>query len=174
MFLELIGTVFAGVAMAGVVLLLNRVTGGRLPRWITPVAAGLAMIAITISMEYSWFSRTVATLPDRVTVAQSVEKNSSFYQPWTYVAPYVDRFVAIDELSLRQNSDIPDQRIVDLYFFGRWTPMNKVPVLFDCANLRLANLVDGVEFDSDGAVIDPQWVELGADDVVLNSACGVS
>lgn len=174
MFLELIGTVFAGVAMAGVVLLLNRLTGGRLPSWIVPVAAGLTMIAVTISMEYSWYNRTVATLPDGLAVAQSIEKNSSFYQPWTYVAPYVERFVAVDELSLKQNSGVPDQRIVDLYFFGRWTPMNKVPVLFDCANPRLANLVDGVEFDDDGEVIDPQWVELAEDDVVLKSACGVS
>ena len=33
MFLELIGTIFAGFAIAGVVMLVNRTTGGRLPRF---------------------------------------------------------------------------------------------------------------------------------------------
>ena len=49
MFLELIATVFAGLAMAGVVMLVNRTSGGRLPRWTAPVAAGLAMITATVS-----------------------------------------------------------------------------------------------------------------------------
>ncbi|MBJ6370428.1 hypothetical protein [Sedimentitalea arenosa] len=173
MFLELIGTVFAGIAMAGVVMLLNRMTGGRLPRWVGPVAAGLAMIGVTISMEYSWYDRTTASLPDGVVVAQSVEK-TSFYQPWTKIAPYVHRFVAVDQLSIQRNPDLPDQRILDLYFFGRWAPMNRVPVLMDCATPRMATLADGVEFDDSGAVIDPRWIALESDDEVLRAVCEVA
>ena len=41
MFIELIAVIFAGLACAGMAMLLNRVTGGRLPRWIVPVAAAV-------------------------------------------------------------------------------------------------------------------------------------
>ena len=39
MFLELIGTIFAGVAAAGVMMLVNKLTGQRLPKWLVAVAA---------------------------------------------------------------------------------------------------------------------------------------
>ncbi|MEP0154063.1 MAG: hypothetical protein ABJE81_05245, partial [Pseudophaeobacter sp.] len=61
MFLELIAVIFAGIAVAGVVMLVNNVTGARLPRWLAPVAAGLAMIGVTVTSEYSWYSRTLAS-----------------------------------------------------------------------------------------------------------------
>jgi hypothetical protein len=173
MFLELIATVFAGIAVAGITLMLNKLTGARLPRWVTPVAAGLAMIGFTVSMEYSWFSRTATNLPEGVVVAQTVEKRS-FYQPWTYVAPYVQRFVAVDQASLRSNPDVPGQRMADLYFFGRWAPVQKVPVLVDCAGRRWANLVDGMEFAADGQVVNADWVNAAEDHPVLASVCGVS
>ncbi len=173
MFLELIATVFAGIAMAGVVMLLNRVTGGHLPRWLTPVAAGLAMIAATVSNEYSWYSRTTANLPEGVEVAQSIEK-TSFYQPWTYAKPYVDRFVAVDAHSLKTNEQFPDQRLLDLFFFGRWSPVKKMPVLFDCAANKRANMIDGLEFDDSGQVINAEWVSASADDPVQSMACEVS
>lgn len=173
MFLELIGTVFAGIAAAGVVMLLNRVTGGHLPRWAAPVGAGLAMLAMTVSMEYSWYSRTIATLPEGVEVAETVEKKS-LYQPWTYVVPYVSRFVAVDAASIKRHSDRPDQRIVDLYFFGRWSPLRKMPVAFDCATSRSAVLSSETQFGSDGDIVNADWRDVGEDAVVLNAACKVS
>ena len=138
MFLELIGTVFAGIAVAGVMMILNKLSGGRLPRWVVPVAAGLGMIGTTIASEYGWYGRTSATLPEGMEIAQTIEKQS-FYQPWTYVTPYIDRFVAVDATSLRQNPDQPGQRMVDLYYFGRWAPLTKVPVLLDCEGARRAH-----------------------------------
>ncbi|MCB1310968.1 MAG: hypothetical protein KDK29_03335 [Sedimentitalea sp.] len=173
MFLELIATVFAGLAMAGVVMLVNRLTGGRLPRWTAPVAAGLAMLATTISNEYSWYSRTTEGLPEGLTVAQAVESRRA-YRPWTYLVPYVDRFVALDEASLQRHPALPDQRIADLYFFGRWSPVKKMPVLFDCAGHRQASLMDGVEFDPDGQVSDAAWIRVEAGDPVLTAVCEVS
>lgn len=170
MFLELIAVVFAGLAMAGVVMLLNALTGRRLPRWTLPVAAGLGMIGATISSEYGWYDRTAANLPEGVEVVQTVE-NQSFYRPWTQIAPYVDRFVAVDRPSLKTNPEIPEQRIVDLYFFGRWAPVNKLPVLIDCAGRRRASLVDGAEFGADGEVLDADWIAVGQDDPVLRSVC---
>ncbi|MEY8840711.1 hypothetical protein AB9K41_16945, partial [Cribrihabitans sp. XS_ASV171] len=119
--------------------MLGKLTGGRLPRWMTPVAAGLGMIAVTISSEYSWFSRTASALPDGLVVAQTVEKRA-FYQPWTYVTPYVNRFVAADIATMQSHPENPDQKIAQLYFFGRWSAVEKMPVAFDCAGGRRAML----------------------------------
>ena len=172
MFLELIGTIFAGFAIAGVVMVVNKLTGGRLPRWAAPVGAGVGMIAVTVSSEYSWYDRTSGALPEGLTVIQEVE-NRSFYRPWTYAAPYVDRFAAIDTSSVRTNEQVPEQRLVDLYFFGRWAPVSKMPVAVNCADNRRANLADGAEFGDDGQVLNADWVSAKADDPVIEATCGV-
>jgi hypothetical protein len=170
MFLELIGTIVAGLAMAGVAMLINRISGQRLPRWIVPVAAGAAMIGMTISNEYSWFPRTSAALPEGLNIAQTVE-NKSLFRPWTYVAPYIDRFVAVDAQSVRQNPKIAEQRMADLVFFGRWAPIQKMPVLIDCAGARRASLADGVSFDSQGGVSNADWIKVTPQDPVLKAVC---
>ncbi|MCL6285000.1 hypothetical protein M3P21_15825 [Ruegeria sp. 2012CJ41-6] len=171
MFLELIATVFAGIATAGLVMLLNRMLAGRLPKWLAPVGAGLAMIAVTISSEYSWYTRTAAALPEDVEVIETVDSRA-IYRPWTYVAPYVDRFAALDRASVRTNPTLPDQRLADLYFFGRWAAVSKLPVLVDCAGSRRANLVDGAEFGDDGTVLDADWVATDDGDAVIRALCG--
>ncbi len=171
MFLELIATIFAGLAFAGVVMLLNKLTGGRLPRWAAPVAAGLGMIGVTISSEYSWYDRTKAELPEGLTVVQEVESRA-FYRPWTYAFPFVDRFAAIDTVSLRTNENIPEQRLVDMYFFGRWAPVSKVPVAVNCADNSRANLADGAEFADDGRLLNASWIKAGDNDPVIEATCG--
>ncbi|WP_146346901.1 hypothetical protein [Falsiphaeobacter marinintestinus] len=173
MFLELIGTIFAGIAMAGVVLIVNKVSGGRLPKWATPVGAGLAMIATTISSEYSWYSRNSTTLPEGMAVIQTVE-NRSFYRPWTYIKPYTERFVALDSASVQTNASLPDQRLADLYFFARWSAVEKLSVLVDCAGNRRAALMDGVNFDAEGGVQNADWVVAPDDDPVVDAVCEVS
>jgi hypothetical protein len=170
MFFELIGTMVAGVAAALLVWAVNRALKGRLPGWLVPVSAGLAMLVATISSEYGWYDRTVAAMPPGLVVAQSVEE-AAIYRPWTYAVPFVTRFVAVDRASLRTHPDHPDQRIAELWFFGRWTRTARVPMLFDCAEGRRADIADGVEFGADGAVLGAEWIAVGAADPVLQTAC---
>ncbi|WP_227271713.1 hypothetical protein [Roseobacter weihaiensis] len=170
MFFELIGTIMAGVAMALIVWAVNRVLKGRLPSWLVPVSAGVAMLVATISSEYGWFERTKATMPEGFVVAQTVEE-TAFYRPWTYASPFVSRFVAVDQATMRTHPRQPDQRIVDLVFYGRWTRTAKVPMLFDCDGGRRADIVDGVEFGTDGAVLGAEWIAVQASDPVLQVAC---
>lgn len=170
MFIELIATVFAGIACAGVAMLLNRITGSRLPKWLTPVAAGLGMLAMTVSNEYTWFNRTAAELPEGIEIAMTVE-NSSWFRPWTRAFPYVERFVAVDTGTARTNEALPDQRLANLYFFGRWSPVDRAPMLIDCAGARSAILIDGAAFGVDGAVTDAQWEAMPADDPILTLVC---
>ena len=166
MFLELIATFVAGFAAAGLMMLVNRTLGGRLPRWLTPIAAGAAMIAATISSEYSWYGRAASSLPEGIEVAHTVE-SKAFYRPWTYVKPYTERFMAVGVATLRRNPSQPG-----LLFFGRWQPVQKLAVMFDCQGLRQTQLPEEVNFDAQGALIGANWAPIAADDPALLLACG--
>ena len=170
MFFELIGTIVAGVAAGLLVWALNRTLKGRLPKWLMPVAAGVAMLLATISSEYGWYGRMQANMPEGMVVALAIEEKA-FYRPWTFVKPFVSRFVAVDQAGARTHPAQPAQRIVDLVFYGRWARTAKVPILFDCANAKRADIVDGVEFDGEGGVANAQWRDLPADDPILATAC---
>ncbi|MBS8225621.1 hypothetical protein [Vannielia litorea] len=170
MFVELIATLFAGVGCAGIAMLLNRLTGRRLPKWVMPIAAGAGMIGMTIYNEYTWYERTSARLPEGVTVAMTVEEQS-WLRPWTQAWPYTKRFVAVDTGSARRNAALPDQHLLDLYFFGRWAPVNRAPLLLDCAARRSALLLDGADFGEDGAVADADWQAVPEGDPIHRIVC---
>ena len=170
MFFEFIATITAGFAAAGLALLLGKVSGGRTPRWLMPVAAGLAMLAYTIWSEYSWFDRTQASLPDGLVIV-SQNESRAFYRPWTYAFPLTDRFAAVDELSIKDNDAVPDIRLADLYFWGRWAPIRKIPVGFDCAERMRAPLVEGVTMSSEGRIENADWRPIEAEDKAFSTVC---
>lgn len=170
MFFELVGTILAGVAVGLILWAVNRTSGGRLPGWIVPAGAGAAMILAAVTLEYGWYKRSVGNLPEGFIVAEAVEETSGL-RPWTYLVPYVSRYVAVDQASIKTHPKQPGQKIVDLVFFGRWARTAKVPVLFDCTGARSADILDGVEFDSDGAVTGATWRAMPADDPILTTAC---
>ena len=170
MFVELIATIFAGLACAGLVMLANLTIGNRLPKWLVPAAAGLGMITMTIYNEYTWFDRTAEKLPEGVQVAVTV-KEQSWFRPWTQLWPYTKRFVGVDTATARKNEKQPDQRLANLYFFGRWSPVNQAPLLIDCARSRSALLIDGADFSDDGSVANADWQQMPADDPILKLLC---
>ncbi len=170
MFLELIGTFFAGFAAAGIAMALGALTGGRLPRWLTPVAAGAGMIAVTIWMEYTWYQRTTANLPEGLEVA-AVDASQQMWRPWTYLAPLVNRFWAVDVALMRTHEARPEQHIAEIIVMGRWRPIQRYPVLIDCAGGRTALLPPDVVFATDGTVEGAAWTDAGPEDPVLNTAC---
>lgn len=141
MFLELIATFAAGFGAAGVVLVINRLTKGRLPAWAMPVAAGLTMIAVGISNEYTWGMRTAAGLPDGIVVVEDVTERH-WYRPWSYLVPLTTRMAALDSASIQTNPATPDIRLADLYLFARWQPASKVPQLLHCTDGTRADVTD--------------------------------
>ena len=92
---ELIGAIVAAVGAAGVILLLNKLLGGRLPRWLVPTAAGLALVTVTIVLEYGWYGRVVNGLPDGVDVVW-VDRTPQPLRPWTFAVPMVTQVIAED------------------------------------------------------------------------------
>lgn len=163
MFLELLAVIIAGIAGAGVMMLVAKLTGNRLPKWLVPVAAGAAMLGTTISSEYSWFSRTSGNMPDGLEVVQTVE-STAVYRPWTYLAPYTDRFVAVDTENIRENAEQADLFLADLYFFGRWSTVQSVEVMVNCDTGQRADPALG-----DGS--PPVWREVPADDPIVTGVC---
>lgn len=166
MFFELIATFVAGLGAAGIVLLLGRLTGGRLPRWLTPLAAGAAMIGVAIWSEMTWGQRTAAALPESVEVAERVEE-SAWWRPWTYVWPQTTRMMAVDTASIRTNAAADNTRLVDLYLFARWQPATLVPQLVRCSEPARADVTDA-------ALAEPQaadWRPVPADSDLIRLAC---
>lgn len=164
MFLELIATFAAGAGAAGIVLLLNRMTRGRLPRWAMPVAAGLAMIGVAVANEATWGGRTVDGLPEGVVVVEEIRERS-WYRPWSYVAPPTVRIIALDTRSIRANPDARDIVLVDLYLFARWRPSARVPQLIDCAAEARAGVTEAALADPSKA----NWRPAG--DRLTEQAC---
>lgn len=167
MFVELIATFFAAIGVVGLVLLLNRISGGRLPKWSVPVAAGLTMIGYTIWSEYSWADRKKADLPEGMVVLREIEE-TAVWKPWTYLAPQVTGLVVLDSATVRRKEDAADMRLVEMYLFGRWRRPANVPQLVDCAAPARADV-------SDEALSDPQeatWRALDRSDPLITRVCG--
>jgi hypothetical protein len=170
MIFEFVATIVSGFAAGGIVMALRRLSGGRLPKWLTPAAAGAAMIAFAIWSEYSWFSRTTAALPDSFVVV-SQNNSSAPWRPWTYLRPMTDRFAAVDIASIRRNEALPDLRLADTYFWARWAAVNRLTVAIDCAAHRRAPIVEGVTLADDGAILGADWVAVPSDDPTLAAVC---
>ncbi len=166
MFLELIAVIVAGLAGAGAMMLLAHMSGGRLPKWLVPVGAGAAMLAAAISSEYGWYDRTANALPEGLEVAQT-RPSKALWRPWTYAIPMIDGFVAVDRANLRPNSQRDDLFMADLYFYGRWKPVQAVEVIVDCAQGRRADPALG-----DGS--PPVWRDVGQNDPVVKTVCSES
>lgn len=172
MFFEMVATLVSGFAGAGIVLVLNKISGGRLPKWAMPVGAGLAMIITTVANEYAWYDRTRDTLPEGMTVVDTVE-SKAIYRPWTYVVPFTERFIAVDEPSLRTHDAKPAMRMADTYFFGRWSAPEKMVMLADCETGKRAPLIDGVTFDTDGDISGIDWFAPGEGDPLVTAICNL-
>ncbi|MCY4167446.1 MAG: hypothetical protein OXD36_05610 [Rhodobacter sp.] len=170
MLFELIATIVAGFAGAGVALLINRMLVGRLPRWIVPTAAGAAMLATTTANEYGWHERTVAALPPGLEVAMTVE-DRAIYRPWARVFPLVLRFLAVDRATMRSNDALPDWRMAEVYAFGRWHAPRSRLVMVDCDGGRRADITTGAEFGEDGAIDGLAWRDTGLEDPIVRTAC---
>lgn len=167
MFLELVATIAAGIGAAGLALLAGRISGGRLPRWSAPVAAGAAMLAFALWSEYTWGTRTAEGLPDGIVLVHAVDR-SIWWKPWTYAAPQVTQLITVDTETVRRHPERPDLRLINLYLFARWRAPAPVPQLVDCARPARAPV-------SDAALADPAaaaaWRPLAPDDPLLEVLC---
>ena len=166
MFLMLLATFAAGFVAAGVVMMAPRLFGKRAPRHLPPLAAGLAMVSFMMWNEYSWFDRTASALPEDVKVAATYSE-SSVFQPWTMIAPRINRFAAVDLRQARRNPEFPDQVMAEVLLVSRFDDTATRMQVFDCGDARRAD-APTAEFD---AGWNPEWVDVADDDPLLLAAC---
>ncbi|MFT6169441.1 MAG: hypothetical protein ACJAR9_001560 [Celeribacter sp.] len=167
MLLEFIATLSLGAGAAGIVLLVQKLTGGTLPRWAMPAAAGLAMFAFAVWSEYSWSARSMKALGPDAVVASEV-KQKQIWRPWTFFAPVTTRLIAFSGTDIL---DIDGTVVVDMYLLSRWQDGAVVPAAFDCLLNRRADLFNGRGDDIETTLKSADWLAVGADDLVLRTAC---
>jgi len=170
MLMDFVAVILIGACAAGAVFIYNHL-GGKLgaPRaasWVMPAAIGAALIASSIWNEYSWFGRAQAQLPATVVVASAPEEKV-FYRPWTYVFPLVTRFIAVD----RAPGEKAEVFATLAFVVNRWGSTQSVPVAFDCAGGRRADLIGGVSLNEDGTLDGGEWSAVGAQDSLVRAAC---
>lgn len=154
--------------MAGIALLARKLTRQRLPGWIVPAAAGLGMIGYAIWSEYSWYPRSLAGLPPGVQVLRD-DPGPAGLRPWTLAVPVTLSFVALDLRAGAQHPANPALRMVPVYGFARWSPVEDFAMVFDCANRRQVVVQAGIEITPEGALTGADW-GLGEPDL-LAAAC---
>jgi hypothetical protein len=142
MFWALLTALVAGVAGAGIGLGLRALTRNRLPKGIIPICAGVAMIVATVGTEYGWYPNVVRTMaPDLVIISQ--REQQAWYQPWTYVRPWVRGFVGYSPSETVETAEGSGIYVVQVRGQERWQPQIVRPILVDCSGSRRAEIPAG-------------------------------
>ncbi|MGE6606989.1 hypothetical protein ACQKE4_10750 [Halomonas sp. NPDC076908] len=97
---HLIAAIFAGLAAAGIGLILRTLSAKRLPSWIVPVFGGLGMLGYQVHVEYTWFEHKQAQLPETTTVISS-DTETAVWRPWTFAIPMTTKFSVVDSENIR-------------------------------------------------------------------------
>lgn len=169
MIIDFVGAFAAGFGLMGIVMLINRLTGRRMGRWVFPATVALGMIGYTVWAEYTWPTRTVEGSPQMLLASHN--QVSVFYRPWTYIWPQTTRLTAIDQSATYVHPGQPQLVLTQVVLIGRWEPIRVAGVVFDCANNARVDLAEGVELNADGTLEGADWRALEADDAVLRTAC---
>lgn len=170
MLMDLIGTLGAGAGLFGFIIIARHLSGGRLPKWTIPAAIGAGMLLFSIWNEYTWYNRTTDALPADVVILSSPTDKVA-YRPWTYVFPVSTRFAALDRTGMVKSMENSAFRRADVMLVQRWTATRRVPIAFDCANGRRADLIDGTSLAPDGTLTGGTWADVGQEDELQRAAC---
>ncbi len=170
MLLEFLAVIVAGFGGGGVAHLLRRLSGRRLPEWLTPAGVAAGMLAMVIYLEYSWAARFEGGLPDEIVVV-SKNQHQSWMRPWTYAVPLTNRIIAIDNRVRQTNRNHPDLVMTGVILQERWALTMGFKSIFDCADARRADLTEGTSLAEDGVPQNVEWYRLAPDDPALKVAC---
>lgn len=110
--------------------------------------------------------------PDTVVISERHQQ--AWYQPWTYVRPWVRGFVSYSPSETVETAEGSGILAVQIRLQERWQPEVVRPILVDCENARRASLTPETEFDDEGHPIDADWFEAGRSDPIITAVCGPS
>jgi hypothetical protein len=167
-FFLLFGAIALGLGTAGVAMLAFRVVGRRAPRWVPPLAGGLAMFSFYLWMEYAWFERVTLPLSENVVVVETFERRA-WWQPWSLIAPTTVRFTAMD----RRTAEPVGEELarVELWLVDRYTGSARVAQIYDCRAPRRLDVGPQTRLDDAGRPVNGEWRRIAADDPHRRTAC---
>lgn len=112
---HLLAAFSAGLAAAGIALILRKISRGKIPKWFVPAFAGAGMLAFQINMDYGWYGHKIEKLPAESVIVSS-EAPGQIWRPWTYLFPMTSAFTVLDTKSLNTRI-INDQRIAEFVLY---------------------------------------------------------
>ena len=170
MFFILIGGLLVAVSAGALASLPYRLAKKPVPRGLMPIIGGISLLVFVLWNDYSWYSRTIAELPERVAVVETFTYSGAL-QPWTLIKPRINRFTAVDRASIQRNEALPGYVMADIIFVQRYQPTLQARQIFDCADTRRADLTDSTEFDERGMPQNVNLVDLEDDHPLIPIVC---
>lgn len=169
MALELIAALIAAATVGLMAWALRRWFPG-LPQWFIPVAAGVGLIGMTVWLEYDWFNRVSAELPEGFEIVNA-EATSNPMRPWTYLAPITTSFTALETAKLARHPTQATMVIAPVYGFARWQNPQSGLMVFDCAGNRRTPVTEGMDINEAGQLTGGEWVAAEDKDELQEAAC---
>lgn len=138
----ILAIVISGLGAAGIAMLLRKLMGNRLPKWIIPAFGGLGMLAYQIYYEYSWFEHQLQRQPAESVLVAS-ETGEVFWRPWTFFWPMTTAFTVLDSKSLMREEGSGNSVVAfNLYRFEKQhvDRVSHQPHLLNCTTAELLPL----------------------------------
>lgn len=170
MFLGYVGAIVGGISLAALLLVASKIFRLKLPGWAYPAAAGAGMLLLTIHIEYSWFGQVQDGLPEEIEIVETFNE-TVFYQPWTYVVPRVNRFIAIDHGTARLNPNVENMVLINTLLMERLTPALIATQFINCTQGSRMLTSESMALGEDGMPLDDDWVTVGLDDPLISAVC---
>jgi len=170
MFLGYVGAIAGGIGAAAMLLVISKTFRLKMPGWVYPAAAGFGMLFLSIYIEYSWYGEVRSGLPEQIEVVETFEYSVA-YQPWTYLIPRVNRFVAIDHATARTNAEVNGLVLIDVLLMERFAPAYVATNFIDCTEGARMLVGEDMQLDDDGRPLDGDWLQVGLDDPLVSATC---
>ncbi|WP_413205603.1 hypothetical protein [Rhodospirillum sp. A1_3_36] len=171
MLFDLIVVACVGLAAAGLLMLVFRITGRKAPKTLLLVTVGVTVILFNSWNRYTWADRIAAALPKDVAVIQRIPSESPF-EPWTYIFPQDSGLVIFDKPETRTNPDYPQKVWVQLLLIGRDEPEPlKLQRIVDCASKSWASVGEGNTLGEDGLPPARAWNKGGQPAYLFDAVC---
>ena len=154
--LEFFAAIAPAFCLGGFAAAARMLSGGRLPKWLVPAAAGFGILGYALWSEQDWFNRVSSGLPPTLAILEPEAKASPF-KPWTYFFPVVSRFQAIDSAQTATHPQNAELRLLRVFTFERWFPVRETLVVAHCAEDRVITIREAIEIGEDGTLKGAEW-----------------
>ncbi|MFA7095751.1 MAG: hypothetical protein WC383_04635 [Gammaproteobacteria bacterium] len=136
---HLIAVIIIGLSVGGIMFMLRKLSGNRLPKWLISASAGAAMIGYLAYYDYTWYEFKSGLLPEGTTIIET-QRSKSFFRPWSYISAPVNAFTVFDGRSKKVEQD--GQILVEYFLYTfRKEPLERLETHSYLMNCRLKERV---------------------------------